>query len=64
MIISPHLTDILSVWRHINDEQAANIFAIFPITLVLLLSVYWPTLMVESNGHGWVRMLIGLLVVY
>ena len=28
----------------------------------LVLSVYWPTLLVESNGHGWVRMLVGLLV--
>ena len=25
----------------------------------LVLSVYWPTLLVESNGQGWVRMLLG-----
>ena len=25
----------------------------------LVLSVYWPTLLVESNGHGWVCMLLG-----
>ena len=28
----------------------------------LVLSVYWPTLLMESNGHGWVRMLVGFLV--
>ena len=25
----------------------------------LVLYVYWPTLLVESNGQGWVRMLLG-----
>ena len=28
------------------------------------LSVYWPTLLVESNGQGWVRMLVRLLIFY
>ena len=27
--------------------------------LSLVLSVYWPTLLVESNGQGWVRVLLG-----
>ena len=27
--------------------------------LVLSCLVYWPTLLVESNGQGWVRMLLG-----
>ncbi|KAK2148789.1 hypothetical protein NP493_3145g00000 [Ridgeia piscesae] len=25
----------------------------------LVLSVYWPTLLVKSNGQGWVRVLLG-----
>ena len=30
----------------------------------LVLLVYLPTLLVESDGHGWVRMRNGLLIVY
>ena len=29
------------------------------LSFCLVLSVYWPTLLVESNGQGWVRMLLG-----
>ena len=29
-----------------------------------VLLVYWPTLLVESNGQGWVHMLVRLLVMY
>jgi len=27
--------------------------------IVVVLSVYWPTLLVESNGQSWMRMLVG-----
>ena len=30
----------------------------------LVLLVYWSTLLVGSNGQGWVRMLVGLLFMY
>ena len=32
------------------------------VRCLLVLSVYWPTLLVESNGQRWVRMPVGLLV--
>ena len=30
----------------------------------LVLVEYRPTLLMKSNGHGWMRMLIGLLIVF
>ena len=55
---------VISLSNTFKNKYVITIPAAHSLLLSLVLLVYWSTRQVESNGQGWVRMLVGLLFVY
>jgi len=55
---------VTSLSNKFKNEYVITIPAAHGLLHSLVLLVYWPKFLVESNGRGWVRVLVGLLFVH